>query len=73
MFLSHCKGLRLHHFILEKAFSKSKPLFLNLKQDLSFYFYFYFLYFFWLKNTTTEVFMKKCYTDLTAPVSGYAD
>ena len=42
IFLGHCGCLRLHHFILESAFSKLKPLFLNLKQDLSFYFYFYF-------------------------------
>ena len=56
MFLGHCECLRLHHFILERAFSKSKPLFLNLKQDLSFYL----LIYFGLKNTTTEVFMKKC-------------
>ena len=41
MFLGHCGCLRLHHFILERAFSKSKPLFLNLKQDLSFYLFIY--------------------------------
>ena len=36
MFWGQCGCLRLHHFILERAFSKSKPFFLNLKQDLSF-------------------------------------
>ena len=42
MFLGHCGRLRLHHFILERVFSKSKSLFLNLKQDLSFYYYYYY-------------------------------
>ena len=42
MFLGHYGCLRLHHFIFERAFSKSKPLFLNLKQDLSFYLFIYF-------------------------------
>ena len=44
MFLGHYGCLRLHHFILEKTFSKSKLFFLNLKQDISFLFiYLFFL------------------------------
>ena len=36
MFLVYCECLRLLRFILERAFLKSKSLFLNLKQHLSF-------------------------------------
>ena len=50
MFLGHYGCLRLHHFILERAFSKSKSLFLNLKQDLSFLIFNLIFFFFGVKR-----------------------